>query len=190
MIGTMTDIEGEPQHAAASVACTARLRLEPLSAAHAPRLFPLLADTRLYTYVPDAARASVALLAERFDELARGAPSGAGECWLNWVLVRRDNGEAIGTLQATVEHDARAWIGYVLVSGAWGQGFATEACRWLVAELARCHAVREILASVDVRNEKSIAVLERVGFERVSAHAADLCGEATTDYLYRMLCVP
>lgn len=190
MIGPMKDIEGEPRHAATNVACTARLQLEPLSAAHAPRLFPLLADPSLYTYVPDAARASVALLAERFDELARGAPSDAGECWLNWALVRRDNGEAVGTLQATVEPDARAWIGYVLVPSAWGQGFATEACRWLVAELARCHAVREVLASVDVRNAKSVAVLERVGFERVSVHAADLRGEATTDYLYRLLCAP
>jgi RimJ/RimL family protein N-acetyltransferase len=190
MIGSMTEPEDDPHHASAGAACTARLRMEPLSAAHAPRLFPLLADPRLYTYVPDAARASVDLLAERFDELARGAPADAGECWLNWVLVRRDNDEAIGTLQATVEPDARAGIGYVLVSAAWGQGFATEACRWLVAELARRHAVREVLASVDVRNHKSIAVLERVGFERMAMHAAELHGEATNDYVYRMLCAP
>ncbi len=179
---------GNPQHVAAGVICTARLRLEPLSAAHAPRLFPLLADPRLYTYVPDAARASVALLVERFDELARGAPDDAGETWLNWVLFRRDNDEAVGTLQATVEPDARAWIGYVLVPAAWGQGFASEACRWLVGELARRHAVRAVLATVDVRNARSIAVLERVGFERVARQAAELRGEASTDYLYRMLC--
>lgn len=163
---------------------TARLTLEPLRAAHAALLFPILADARLYTYVPDAARATVALLSERFGELERGAPPGENEIWLNWLLRRRDDGAAIGTLQATVEPGGRAWIGYLLTPPAWGHGFATEACAWLVAELARRHGVRDIMASVDVRNARSIAVLERVGFARVATCAAELRGEATTDYRY------
>lgn len=170
--------------AAPRSAGTARLTLEPLRPAHAPLLFPVLADARLYTYVPDEARASLALLAERFAELERGAPSDAGETWLNWVLLRRDNGAAIGTLQATVEPDGRAWIGYLLTPSSWGQGFATEACIWLVAELARSHGVRDIQASVDARNVKSIALLERLGFARVEAGPSELRGLVTIDYRY------
>lgn len=70
----------------------------------------------------------------------------------------------------------------------WGQGYATEACAWLVAELAAKHGVREILASVDTRNAKSIALLERLGFERVATEPAELHGEATLDHRYRLDC--
>ena len=173
-----------PGALADGAAHTARLRLEPLRASHAALLFPMLADPRIYTYVPDEARVTVAMLAARFGELARGAPPEANECWLNWVLRRRDDGAAVGTLQATIEPGGRAWIGYLLASAAWGQGFATEACAWLVAELAQRHRVRDVLASVDARNLRSIAVLERVGFARVATCAAELRGVATTDYRY------
>ena len=175
-----------PGAAAGCAAHTARLRLEPLRAADAVLHLPMLADPRLYTYVSDDARATVTLLAARFGELARGAPPEANECWLNWVLRRRDDGAAIGTLQATIEPGGRAWIGYLLASAAWGQGFATEACAWLVAELAQRHRVCDVLASVDARNLRSIAVLERLGFARVAACAAELRGVATTDYRYRL----
>ena len=167
-------------------ACTARLALEPLRAGHAARLFPLLADPRLYVYVDDEARASVALLAARFAELARGAPAGSNETWLTWVIWRRADGAAIGTLQATLEPGGRAWIGYLLTPSAWGQGYATEGCKWLLAELAQRHGVLEILASVDARNARSIALLERLGFARVATCAAELHGAATIDHRYRL----
>jgi [ribosomal protein S5]-alanine N-acetyltransferase len=169
-------------------ALTARLAIEPLRADHATLLFPVLADPRLYTYVPDAAKASVGLLFQRFQELAQGAPPGDNKVWLNWVLLRRDDGAAIGTLQATVVPGSHAWIGYSLAPSQWGQGLATEAVAWLVAELPARYRMHEILASVDVRNAKSIALLERVGFARVATEAAELHGEPTTDYRYRLAC--
>lgn len=171
-----------------SRARTARLAIEPLRAAHAPMLFPLLADPRQYTYVPDAARASVAELWQRFEQLERGPGPDANEIWLNWVLMRLDNGAPVGTLQATVTPGAHAWIGYSLAPPAWGQGYASEACAWLVAELPARHGVGEILASVDVRNAKSIALLERLGFACVATEAAELHGEPSTDFRYRLAC--
>ncbi len=167
---------------------TARLAIEPLRAAHALLLFPLLADPRLYAYVPDTARASIGALVERFEALERGAPDGENEVWLNWLLQRLDTGAPVGTLQATVVPGSHAWIGYTLVPAAWGQGFASEAGAWLVADLPRRHRLREIRASVDVRNAKSIALLERLGFARVGIEAAELHGEPSTDYRYRIAC--
>lgn len=175
---------GDPDAAA----LTTRLAIEPLRADHAERLFPVLADARLYAYVPDEAKASVEALFQRFEALARGAPEGEGEIWLNWVLLRRDSGEAIGTLQATVVPGAHAWIGYMLAPAHWGQGFATEAVAWLVAELPMRHRIGAIQASVDVRNARSIALLERLGFTRVATEAAELRGEPSTDFLYRLAC--
>jgi ribosomal-protein-alanine N-acetyltransferase len=173
--------DGTPVH-------TARLAISTLRAAHAPLLFPVLADARLYRYIPDSARASIAELMQRFERLERGAPEGTAEVWLNWLLLRLDTGAAIGTLQATVTPGAHAWLGYTLTPSAWGQGFASEACAWLVADLPARYGVHEILASVDVRNAKSIALLERLGFARVGTEAAELRGETTTDYLYRLAC--
>jgi len=169
---------------------TARLRIEPLRVGHAAMMFPVLADPRLYEYAPDTSRASVAELISRFAQLAAGPPADAGEVWLNWVLITHDNGVPVGTLQATLMADGRAWVGYSLVPAAWGQGLASEACAWLLAELPRRHGVREILASVDVRNAKSIALLERSGFECFGTEAAELNGEPTTDHLYRIACAP
>src|SRR6185436_15552722 len=117
------------------VAQTARLRIEPLRTSHATLLFDTLADARIYAYVPDEMHATVDSLAQRYAFLERGAPPGVDEVWLNWALQRVDTGAYIGTLQATVTPDSHASIGYVLTPSAWGQGFATEACRWLLGAL-------------------------------------------------------
>ena len=167
---------------------TARLAIEPLRVADAPLLFALLADPQMYVYAPDTSRASVAALAERFEALAQGPQDGSDEIWLNWVLRRLDNGLPIGTLQATVVPGANAWIGYSLTASAWGQGYAGEACAWLVGELPPRHGLCEILASVDVRNVKSVALLERLGFALVGTEPAEVNGEASADHCYRLAC--
>ena len=165
---------------------TARLRIEPLGAGHAPLLFDALADPAIYAYIPDERHASVASLAQRYALLECGAPEGTLEVWLNWALQVVETGAYIGTLQATVMLDARAFIGYVLTPSAWGRGFAAEACRWLVGGLQGRYAVDEILATVDTRNLRSARVLERLGFERIGTTPAEIRGEATTDFRYRL----
>ena len=167
---------------------TARLCIEPLRSHHAPLLFPVLSDPRIYAYIPDENHRTVASLAERYAFLERGAPMGEKEVWLNWALKRIDTAAYVGTLQATVTPDSHAYIGYVLGPPAWGQGLATEACTWLVAALQRRFALNEILATVDVRNLRSLRVLERIGFRCMGTEPAELRGEATSDYRYRLAC--
>ena len=169
-------------------ALTARLRIEPLRSNHAPLLFDALADSRIYTYVPDEVHTSVESLTRRYAFLERGAPEGVREVWLNWALQRVNDAAYIGTLQATVVPDSHAHIGYVLTPSAWGHGFATEACRWLVAALQRRFVLNEILATVDVRNARSLRVLERLGFQCIGTEPAEIRGETTTDFRYRMGC--
>jgi ribosomal-protein-alanine N-acetyltransferase len=165
---------------------TSRLRIEPLQARHAPLLFEALADPRIYEYIPDAPHATVDSLIERYAFLEDGAPAGVDEVWLNWALQRLDTAAYIGTLQATVTPDSHASIGYVLTPPAWGEGFATEACRWLVDALRERFVLDEIRASVDVRNHRSLRILERLGFDRAGTDASELRGEATTDFHYRL----
>jgi ribosomal-protein-alanine N-acetyltransferase len=165
---------------------TARLRIEPLRTSHAPLLFDALADARIYTYVPDEIHATADSLTRRYAFLERGAPPGVGEVWLNWALQRVDTGAYIGTLQATVTPDSHASVGYVLTPSAWGQGFATEACRWLLATLQKRFVLNDIMATVDVRNLPSLRVLERLGFDCIGTEPAEIRGEATNDFRYRL----
>lgn len=168
-----------------------RLRFEALRESHAAVLFDALCADRIYRYLPDRPPASPEELARRFAALARGAPREAAQVWLNWAIARRDTYAWIGTLQATILPDragrgACALIGYVLTPAVWGRGLGTEAVRWLVEELARRFALDRLIATVDVRNQASVRLLERVGFVRVGAEPADLLGEATTDFRYEL----
>ena len=56
-------------------------------------------------------------------------------------------------------------LGYSLHPDAQGNGFVSEAIAGLVRALAR-RGVTEVVAWCDVQNDRSIAVLERLGFER------------------------
>ena len=166
---------------------TSRLHIEPLRSHHAAELFNAFADAQLYEYVPESPYTSVDALADRYARLERGAPPNSDEVWLNWALRRIDNGGCIGTLQATVTRDESAYIAYVIAADSWGRGFATEACRWLVAELSAKFRATRLIATVDVRHARSIRVLERLGFISVGTEAAELKGMPSTDYRYELL---
>jgi RimJ/RimL family protein N-acetyltransferase len=158
-----------------------------LQSRHAPLLFAALSDPRIYEYIPDEAHATVESLAQRYAFLEAGAPAGVvREVWLNWAVQRIDTAAYVGTLQATVLPDSHASIGYVLTPSAWGCGFAIEACRWLLGELRECFVLQEIRATVDVRNHRSVRILERLGFQLIGTEPAEIRGVATTDFRYRL----
>ena len=46
----------------------------------------------------------------------------------------------------------------------WGQGFAAEACRAVIAHMFAVYDLDAITADVDPRNEASLRLLERLGF--------------------------
>jgi [ribosomal protein S5]-alanine N-acetyltransferase len=145
---------------------TPRLQLEPLGAAHAAELWPLLADPALYAHVPQEPPPDAAWLAHRYALLgSRRSPDG-DELWLNWVLRRRADAACIGSVQVTVYPDAAAYLAYELGRTAWHQGFATEACTAVLAALRSGFGVQRVVAEVDSLNAPSLRLLDRLGFER------------------------
>jgi len=143
---------------------TERLCLEPLVASHAAELFEILSDPRLYRFIPQDPP-TLAALTRRFRLLeSRTSPDGR-EQWLNWVLRSRSTGRCLGTVQVTRTADGRAQLAYELGVPFWGRGYATEACRRILQALWEA-AVREVWAELDTRNEPSIRLLERLGFQR------------------------
>ncbi len=165
------------------IAETPRLRVEQLAPAHAAELFPRLLAPELYTYIDEDPPASVEALQRRYTHLATG---GRGdEVWRNWVAFVRDTGEPAGTLQATIFPDRRALIAYSVLPRLWRRGIGREAVAWLLGELARDGVVRAE-ALIDTRNAASIALVERVGFQRVETipFAATVHGERSDEHRY------
>ena len=142
---------------------SARLRLEPQTALHAPAMFKVLGDPAIYTY-ENQPPASLDALTCRFARLeARKSPDGS-EQWLNWVLRQRSDGELIGYVQATVQADGRALVAYELASHHWGRGLASEAVQAMLDELQGAWQVRHALAVFKRANVRSLALLQRLGF--------------------------
>lgn len=152
-------------------------------------MLAVLADPRVHTFLPSSPPQDVEALRERFTRLeSRRSPDGQ-EKWLNWVAVRRPDGPALGTVQATVRPlGAEADVAYVFHPSAWGQGYAAEALRALLDFLASGWGVREAAAQVDTRNLASIRLLTRLGFRQTgfTPHADEFRGEVSDEFTYRL----
>jgi RimJ/RimL family protein N-acetyltransferase len=149
---------------------SATLRLEPLVAAHADEMFAPMSAAAIYAYIPGQPPVSVAALRQRYQQLERGHSASGRERWLNWI-VRLGSGQCAGYVQATIHPASTADFAFVFTPEHWGRGVALEACRAAIPSLAGDFGVRELFATVDPRNLRSIGLLQRLGFEEVLAEA-------------------
>jgi RimJ/RimL family protein N-acetyltransferase len=115
---------------------TQRLVLRPLRVADAEELAAVLGDPALHQFIggrPD----TLEELRRRYAAMVAG-PGRPGELWRNWVVRRRADGAAVGTVQATLTGHAGGWRAEVawVVGVPWqGRGYAAEAARALVGWL-------------------------------------------------------
>lgn len=162
---------------------TGELVLEPIVAAHADGLFPLLVDPLLYRYLDQPPPPSAEDLRRGYRQLeSRRSPDGR-EAWLNWAVLHPQRG-LLGFVQATVIDDAQSWIAYVLGRAHWGQGFATRAVREMVTWLGHERQVRRLLACVHEDNRASCALVARLGFVPADAQGARRLDVVPPDRLY------
>ena len=144
---------------------TARLRLEPVTAANAGMLWDVLQepDLRDYQDLPDVNRS-------QFLRTVGGRPTrfGPGTTGRFEWLVHLGNGtETLGWVSLRISESSRsaAEIGYSVVRAHRGRGFATEAVAALVDEGFRRTRVERIRAYCLPENLPSREVLRRNGFE-------------------------
>ncbi|MEM9496787.1 MAG: GNAT family N-acetyltransferase [Pseudomonadota bacterium] len=153
-----------------------RLHLTPLSSHDVDLALEMFTDPEVVRYVcdvmdEDTIRAGVP------DSLRRGADG-----WIGiWCVSQRDTGEKIGTiflLPLPIDEDDTDYtlvvpghtpegeieIGYCFKRPAWGQGFATEACRRLVRFAFEDTPLDRIVASFYEENEATKKVLRNAGF--------------------------
>jgi RimJ/RimL family protein N-acetyltransferase len=150
----------------AAIIATERLVLVPLQAEDADELCDVLYDNRLHEFI--GGRPSSRLeLHDRFILLAAGSPR-EGEAWMNWVIRRRLDSQAVGTVQATIRvFDGRqiARLGWMVGVEWQNQGFASEAATALV-KWVRKLGVEDIGANIHPDHDASATVATRAGLHQ------------------------
>jgi len=161
--------------------------LEPQVVAHAPEMFAVLSDAAIYEFenVPPV---SEAWLMERFARLESRHSEDGTELWLNWV-VRCSSGELAGYVQASVS-GGTAYVAYVLASRFWGRGLARCAVAVMLDELAMRYHVDTFVAVLKRRNQRSLRLLERLGFTPAGLAETETAGAEPDERVMRKRVTP
>lgn len=94
----------------------------------------------------------------------------------------------IGYVQATVREGGMAAIAYVLSSAYWGRGLASQATEAMITELAERYSVSALTAVLKRQNQRSMRMLERLGFDIASpGQHLDYRVQTDEQLLYRPL---
>jgi len=142
---------------------TTRLRLRRTTLEDAEAILTTYAsDPEATRYVSfPTQRSSV----EARDFLRNCAAGWAGDGPYTWVILLRENGRLIGTIDIRPQGH-RVELGYILGREYWGRGYMTEVVRavtdWALAQ----PEVHRVWAVCDVENLASARVMEKAGMAR------------------------
>lgn len=141
-----------------------RLLLEPLRVEHAEEMAPLLDDPALHTFI-GGKPATLQELRSRYAEQNDGQPPDGSQHWLNWIVRRRADGEAVGFVQATISEqngELTADVAWVVAVSQQRSGYAREAAQ-LMADWLRQQHVHLVVAHVHPQHHASNAVARSIG---------------------------
>ena len=140
---------------------TARLRLEPIGAAHAEDLWRLFQDPAVAewygTWTLEMAQREAESIARAWEK----------EGVHKWMAYERSNGALVGRgglSRVLIAGQERLEVGWVMLRSFWGQGYATEIGRAGVAFAFDELDADEVVSYTEARNARSRAVMERLGF--------------------------
>ena len=142
---------------------SARLAMRAIRLADAEALHHAYRDPELMRWWSSAPQLTIE------DTRAYIAPR-EGRDWQSWAITLGGGEEGgdvtIGTLAAH-PHRPHVWeIGYLLTRDHWGHGYAGEAVTALIDLLFGTARARRVYADVDPDNTRSLALLDRLGFQR------------------------
>lgn len=155
-----------------------RVRLEPLTVAHAESMFDVLAEPGLYQFI-GGHPPTLEDLRHRYAMQAVGHSADQRQWWLNWIVVLRSSARAVGYVQATVEqrdHELQANIAWVIGSGFQGRGLATEAAAAMIEWLKTVN-VHHYIAYINPTHDASAAVARKLGM-----HPTDVIEDGETQW--------
>ncbi len=147
---------------------TSRLELRPLRVEDSDEMVVVLADPALHEFT-GGQPANLDELRARFEAWVQGSGS-TTELWLNWIVRRRDDAVALGTVQATILNpggEPTAMVAWTIGSPWQGNGYASEAAAGLVQWLASSGA-ESVVAYVHADHQASAGVAARAGLRSTS----------------------
>lgn len=142
---------------------TAGLILRPLRPEHAAAFWEVLRHPEMYEWINRAAPQSPADVEARFARIAECIAPGRDAQWLNWTVWRREDEAPLGIVEVTVPPFNALEVAYMFSPSVWGQGYAFEAMQAALVALSQSGAV-SFKATIDTRNTRSRALLQRLGF--------------------------
>lgn len=119
------------------------------------------------------------------EQMSQPSPLREG-CWMQVAIADVRTDALLGDIGI---HPGVAFdeieLGFTLAAPHQGRGLAADAVGAVVRELFRQTPAQAIRGLTDARNQPSIALLERLGFERVAEQQAEFRGEPCLEYVYR-----
>ena len=159
----MSPLSFSPDYLRLPILETERLRLAPLTVDDAANIFPLMDDAEVMAFwdIPEVDDPDlVAQIVE-----SQVAAMAAGKAYY-WAIRTLADDRFIGICDLT-EIDKwhhRAEVGFMLGRDSWGQGYALEAMRSVMA-YAASRGIRRLLARTHLGNRRSDALLTKLGFQ-------------------------
>lgn len=94
--------------------------------------------------------------------------SDADNCWLMFAIELRESRGMIGEVGMYIEAGRKQTgdIGWSLNRDFWGQGYATEAARWLIDYAFGARRLHRLTSNASTQNMESIRLMERLGMRR------------------------
>lgn len=140
---------------------TPRLTLREFAQADLPAMLAYGSDRRVSRYLlfapenDDIARRHLAAVLRQQRSVARNS----------WELAVVDGatGTVVGACELTLTSRDEGDIGYVLAHAHWGHGYATEIVLALVEAGFGQLGLERVVATIDVRNKRSMRVVEKAG---------------------------
>ncbi len=164
-----------------------RLVLRHFKASDVPTLLAYRSDPEVARYQGWSSLTEAQ--AQNFIEVQSAQPVGVPHEWLQIALELKGTREHIGDLALKVDGARQAEVGYSLNRDFQGHGYMTEAVTTLLDFLFTTLELHRVTAKTDIRNGRSIHLLERLDF-RQEGHFIEgfyLKGEWISEYLYALL---
>ena len=155
---------GSDDWAAAPLLQSPRLALEPLRVEHAEEMAPLLDDPALHTFI-GGQPATLDELRIRYAEQVVGHDPTGSQHWLNWIVRRRDDGQPVGFVQATISEqngELTAEVAWMVAVSQQRRGYARESAQ-LMADWLRRQQVHLVVAHVHPEHHASNTVARSIG---------------------------
>lgn len=168
---------------------TKRLRLQPLTTEYTDFVFRHFSNPAVTQYMLDE---PPVLDYTQAQQIVQFYAEPARKTYNRWVIVQKADAQPIGTCgyHKWDKRYFRAEIGYDLDPSFWGRAYMTEVLNAVIANGFERMKLNRIDALVYVENERSIRLLQRLGFTQEGLLRDYFCLNAKfyDHYIFSLLC--